>query len=166
MVGRLSKILMCLALAAFAGLVAFDNVTDYGANYPSVQHVLSMDTTPPGNPEMYRAITNPLLWHVGYDVIIAGEATTGLLFLVAAIALWRRRHAAAHRFHDAKSWVHAAATAAFLVWFFGFMVVGGEWFAMWRSAQWNGQEGAFRFYMTLLAVLIFVNQPDSEVGGP
>jgi predicted small integral membrane protein len=50
----------------------------------------------------------------------------------------------------------------FLVWFFGFMVVGGEWFAMWQSTTWNGQEGAFRFYMPLLAVLVFVNQPDAD----
>jgi Predicted small integral membrane protein (DUF2165) len=49
------------------------------------------------------------------------------------------------------------------VWFFGFMVVGGEWFSMWQSAMWNGQEAAFRFYMTILAVLIFVNQPDGEL---
>ena len=41
-----------------------------------------------------------------------------------------------------------------------FMVVGGEWFAMWQSRIWNGEEGAFRFYLTILAVLIFVNQRD------
>ena len=43
------------------------------------------------------------------------------------------------------------------------MVVGGEWFSMWQSPMWNGQEAAFRFYMTILAVLIFVNQPDGEL---
>jgi predicted small integral membrane protein len=42
------------------------------------------------------------------------------------------------------------------------MVGGGEWFAMWQSPSWNGQQGAFRFYMTLLAVLIYVNQPDPD----
>jgi predicted small integral membrane protein len=51
----------------------------------------------------------------------------------------------------------------FLVWFFGFMVVGGEWFAMWQSKLWNGQEAAFRFYVTLLGVLIFVGQEDPEL---
>ena len=49
------------------------------------------------------------------------------------------------------------------MWFFGFMAVGGEWFSMWQSPTWNGQEAAFRFYMTILAVLIFVNQPDGEL---
>ena len=53
---------------------------------------------------------------------------------------------------------------AFLVWFLGFMVIAGEWFAMWESKLWNGEEAAFRFYVTVLAVLIFLNQPDSELG--
>jgi predicted small integral membrane protein len=57
----------------------------------------------------------------------------------------------------------AGAALGFLVWFFGFMVVAGEYFAMWQSKVWNGQEAAFRFYMTLLAVLIFVNQKDEDL---
>jgi predicted small integral membrane protein len=52
------------------------------------------------------------------------------------------------------------------VWFFGFMVVAGEWFAMWQSQTWNGQEAAFRFYMAVLGVLIFVALPDGDLGGP
>ena len=45
----------------------------------------------------------------------------------------------------------------------GFIVVGGEWFEMWQSQSWNGQEAAFRFYITILAVLIFVNQKDDDL---
>ena len=45
MAPRLAKVAMTLSLAAFALLVAFTNVTDYGGNWPFVQHVLSMDTT-------------------------------------------------------------------------------------------------------------------------
>ncbi|MGA7546377.1 MAG: DUF2165 family protein, partial [Methyloceanibacter sp.] len=44
-----------------------------------------------------------------------------------------------------------------------FMVVAGEWFAMWESQTWNGQEAAFRFYMAVLAVLLFVNQTDGDL---
>jgi predicted small integral membrane protein len=43
------------------------------------------------------------------------------------------------------------------------MVVGGEWFQMWQSPSWNGQEAAFRFYLTILAVLIFINQKDEDL---
>lgn len=50
-----------------------------------------------------------------------------------------------------------------MVWFSGFMVIGGEWFVMWQSPQWNGQQAAFRFYMAILGVMIFVNQPDRDL---
>jgi hypothetical protein len=43
------------------------------------------------------------------------------------------------------------------------MLVAGEWFAMWQSTTWNGQEAAFRFYVAVFSVLIFVNQPDVEL---
>jgi len=76
MTTRYAKILMVLSLAAFAFMVTFNNVTDYGSNFAFVQHVLSMDTTFPDNAAMYRAVTNPLLWHLGYWLIIAGEGLT------------------------------------------------------------------------------------------
>jgi predicted small integral membrane protein len=163
MVWRLSKIVMCLCLAAFAFLVAFGNITDYGSNFAFVQHVLSMDTTFPGNALMYRSITNPTLWTVGYWLIIFGEGLTCVLFLIAALKLWQARKGSGRQFDDAKGFVVIGATMGFLVWFLGFMVVGGEWFAMWQSSTWNGQEAAFKFYMTMLAVLIFVNQPDRDL---
>lgn len=159
---RYSKIVMCLSLAVFAFLVAFGNITDYGSNYAFVQHVLSMDTTFPGNALMYRSITNPSLWTAGYWSIILGEALTCLLFLIAAWNLWRARHGSGQAFNDAKKFAVIGTTMGFLVWYFGFMVVGGEWFAMWQSQTWNGQDAAFKFYMTMLAVLIFVIQPDGD----
>ena len=73
---RLSKIILCLCLAAFAFLVTFGNITDYGSNFAFVQHVLSMDTTFPGNQLMYRAITNETLWNAAYWFIILGEGLT------------------------------------------------------------------------------------------
>jgi predicted small integral membrane protein len=46
------------------------------------------------------------------------------------------------------------------------MVVGGEWFAMWQSEHWNGQQTAFRIYLTVLAVLIFIQQQDGDLALP
>ena len=164
MTSRIAKIVMVLALAAFAFLVTFNNVTDYGANFAFVQHVLTMDTTFPGNPSMYRAITTPWLWHAAYWVIIASEAITCVLLTIGGVQMLKARHDSAVKFDAAKKWAIAGATAGFLVWFFAFMVIGGEWFLMWQSATWNGQEAAFRFYMAVLGVLIFVNQPERELG--
>ncbi|MGV3634554.1 MAG: DUF2165 family protein [Pseudorhodoplanes sp.] len=163
MVVRLAKIAMTAALAAFAFIVTYDNIVDYGTNYEFVKHVLSMDTTFPGNKLMHRAITDPRLWTLGYTAIIAAEGVVFLLLAVATIAMLLALRAPAASFQRAKTWMVAGAAAGFLVWFFGFMVVAGEYFAMWQCKAWNGQEPAFRFYMTLLAVLIFVNQKDDEL---
>jgi predicted small integral membrane protein len=166
LITRYAKILMAACLAAFCLLVAFDNITDYGTNYLFVQHVMSMDTTYPGNALQYRSVTTPALWTVVYWLIIAAEAASGILFLAGAIRLFQVRHAPGAVFNEAKGLVIAGAALAFLLWFFGFMVVAGEWFAMWQSATWNGQDAAFRFYVAVLAVLIFVNQPDGDLPPP
>jgi predicted small integral membrane protein len=165
LIARYAKIVMSLCLAAFCLLVAFDNITDYGTNYLFVQHVLSMDTTFPGNALMYRSITSPVLWRIFYALIIVGEGVTGILYLAGAIRLFQLRNAPGIVFNQAKSYIIAASTLAFLVWFFGFMVVAGEWFAMWQSQTWNGQEAAFRFYMAMLGVLIFVCLSDTDLDG-
>jgi predicted small integral membrane protein len=163
LITRYAKIVMAACLAAFCLLVAFDNLTDYETNYLFMQHVMSMDTTFPGNALMYRSVTSPVLWQIAYALIIAAEAVTGILFLAGAIRLFQVRHAPGFVFHQAKALFVAASLLAFLVWFFGFMVVAGEWFAMWQSATWNGQEPAFRFYVTVLAVLVFVSLPDGDL---
>lgn len=160
---RLSKTAMTASLAAFAFIVAYDNIVDYGTNYEFVKHVLSMDTTFPGNRLTGRAITSPALWNAAYGAIIAAEALTSLLLGIGAAAMFLALRAPAAGFHRAKAWMVAGATVGFLLWFFGFMVVGGEYFAMWQSKDWSGQAAAFRFYVSLLAVLIFVMQPDAEL---
>lgn len=163
MTSRYAKIAMTLALAAFAFMVTFNNITDYGSNFAFVQHVFSMDTTFEGNSAMYRAITTPAFWHAGYWLIIAGEGLTFVLFLLGGLKMLGARNGSAAEFNASKKLMIAGATIGFLVWFFGFMVVGGEWFLMWQSKIWNGQDAAFKFYVAILGVLIFVNQRDEEI---
>ena len=43
------------------------------------------------------------------------------------------------------------------------MAIGGEWFEMWQSTVWNGEESAFRFHMTVIAVLIYLVLNDGEL---
>jgi len=160
---RLVKVVMVASTAAFALLVTANNLVDYGSNYAFVQHTLSMDTVFPDSVLKGRAIADPALWSAAYWLIIAAEAATGIVLAVAALDLVRTLRAPAAAFNAAKQFVAIGVGLGFLLWFTGFMVVGGEWFAMWQSRTWNGQEAAFRFYITLLAVLIFVNQPDGEL---
>jgi predicted small integral membrane protein len=159
---RLAKVVMVAALAAFAFLVTYDNIVDYGSNYQFVQHVLSMDTTFPDNTLKSRAITDPRLWQAAYAAIIAAEGATCLLLAIGALALLARLRAGADAFNRAKAWAVAGLTLGFCVWFFGFLVVAGEYFAMWQSRSWNAQESAFRFTMVILGVLIFLLLPDRD----
>ncbi|WPN47634.1 MULTISPECIES: DUF2165 family protein [unclassified Pseudomonas] len=160
---RYAKILLTLALATFALLVTFNNVTDYASNFAFVQHVLSMDTTFPSNTAGYRAITTPWAWHAAYWLIIGGEAMTCTFLAWGSLNLWRARRATGPVFTQAKRQAIIGCSLGFLVWFFGFMVIGGEWFLMWQSQHWNGQEPAFRFCITILGVLLLLNQPDADL---
>jgi predicted small integral membrane protein len=161
---RYAKIAISGSLALFAFLVTFNNVTDYGSNFAFVGHVLSMDTTFPGNALMYRAITAPRFWHFAYWLIIFTEGLTCVAFAAGTIAMWRARRADGRRFDAAKLLTVIGCGIGFLLWFTGFTVVGGEWFLMWQSSTWNGQAAAFRIYITLVGVLVFVNQRDPDLG--
>jgi len=151
------------SLALFCLLVAYDNVVDYGANYEFVRHTLSMDTTFRDAALMGRAVTSPAAAAWAYGLIILVEAAMGIVLAIAAARLALNLRTASARFNAAKAWVVLGVGLGFLLWFTGFIVVAGEWFVMWQSKAWNGQSSVFMFYMTMLAVLIFVNQPDGEL---
>ena len=161
---RLAKVTMIGSLAAYAFIVAYNNVVDYGSNYQFVRHVLSMDTTFPGNALMHRAITNESIWRAAYASIMAMEGLTALLLAMGAVMLLGRLRAPAEVFNRSKVWAVAGLTVGFALWFFGFTVIAGEYFAMWQSKEWNGQQAAFRITTEILAVLIFVSLPDRDVG--
>jgi predicted small integral membrane protein len=158
---RLAKVVTVAAVALLASLVSFGNLTDYTTNLAFVQHVLSMDTIYPFSTIRYRAITNSTLQHIAYAVIIAVEVIIAVLCWVGAILLARRIRSDAAVFNQAKTFAIVGLTIGFLLWQVGFMSIGGEWFGMWQSQQWNGVPSAFRFMMTFVAVLIFVAMPDS-----
>ena len=161
---RLAKVTMIGLLAAYAFIVAYNNVVDYGSNYQFVRHVLSMDTTFPDNALMHRSITNESIWRVAYALIMAMEGLIAFLLALGAVMLLARLRAPAEVFNRSKVWAVAGLTVGFALWFFGFMVIAGEYFAMWQSKEWNGQQAAFRITTEILAVLIFVSLPDRDVG--
>lgn len=162
MIVRLSKAGLTLCLGLFALLVGIDNILDYGTNFAFVEHVLSMDTTFPGNNLMGRAITTDWVHHAAYWLIIASELAVGVLCLAGAWGLFAARHLPAPQFNDAKTLAIAGLAAGFALYFFGFLVVGGEWFQMWQSQTWNGQTGAFRFVASFGLILVFVAMEDRD----
>ena len=53
-----------------------------------------------------------------------------------------------------------ALTTSLLMWLVAFLDVGGEWFLMWQSKMWNGQEEAFRMFTIVGVVFLVVVQPE------
>jgi len=160
---RLSKILLTATIALWLALVAFGNITDYGSNLAFVQHVLAMDSIFPDAGIHYRAIHAPLLQHAAYVLIIAVETLAAVLCGAGAWRMWRARRAPAATFRRAGQLAVAGLTVGVLLWLGGFMAVGGEWFGMWMSTQWNGLASAFRFVVVLLAALVYLGQRDGEL---
>jgi predicted small integral membrane protein len=161
MMERALKILMTGGLAVLCALIAIGNIRDPDLNEKFVQHVLSMDTV--AGPIAVHGVQSPLIWQMGFWSIVAGEALTAVFFVCGTVELTRARSSKARVFHEAKRFVYAGAGCAFLIWFVGFSAVGGEWFAMWQSQIWNGQMAAFRMFVSILLVSIFIAQTDCEI---
>lgn len=56
--------------------------------------------------------------------------------------------------------IFVEALIAVLCWLGGFIALGGEWFLMWQSKIWNGQQAAFRLLVILGFTLLYLTQPD------
>ena len=151
------------AIAFFASLVAFGNITDYDTNWAFVQHVLRMDTVFPDSTIRYRSIDSVTLQTISYVVIILAETLTAVLCWIGAARLLVAVGGDARSFRQSKTFAILGLTCGFLVWQVGFQSIGGEWFGMWMSTTWNGEDSAFRDFITILAVLIYVTLPEPDL---
>ncbi|MFC9392721.1 DUF2165 domain-containing protein [Streptomyces sp. NPDC057027] len=148
---------MTATVALYMALVAFGNITDFGTNQQFVQHVLSMDTTFKDPDLMWRAIESPALQNASYVAVIVWE-TLAAVVLLAATWFWitgLRR--------DAYDRARAASTVGLvmvlLLFGVGFLAIGGEWFAMWQSSDWNGLDAAARNSALAAFTLLVVHLP-------
>lgn len=156
---RLSKVLLVLSVALFATLVVFNNVVDYGTNFAFVHHVLQMDTVFSTDQAAWRGIASPVVHHVAYVAIILWEAVIAILCWIGSVRLWQNRHDAG-RFDAVKDIAVVGIVAGILLWFTGFNVIGGEWFLMWQSKEWNGLQSAREFVVILGFILIYLHMPE------
>jgi predicted small integral membrane protein len=162
MMTRIAKLLLLAAVALFYTLVVLNNTTDFDSNYQFVRHVLMMDTTFPGNKGMWRSLNQPF-FHLGfYFSIIAWESATMVLAWWGCIQLVRNLRKPATEFNAAKRVPVLVLTLGMLLWMVAFLTVGAEWFLMWQSHTWNGQEAAFRMFVVMGIVLLVMIQPDRE----
>jgi predicted small integral membrane protein len=150
--------------ALYMTLVAVGNITDFDVNRQFVHHVLSMDTTNFGQPQgtaldsaiMWRALNALPLQTAVYVGIIAWELAAAVV-LVIALVLWMVDRSACKR--NARSVSTIGLLMVVLLFFGGFIDIGGEWFQMWRSSANNGLDPAFRNVVLAVMTLWLIQLP-------
>lgn len=147
---RLTATLLTASVALYIALVAFGNITDFGTNQQFVQHVLAMDTTFKDDDLMWRAVTSKGLQNTAYVAIIVWE-TVAALVLIYGTWLWFR-----HDDTRARRFSTYGLLMVLLLFGAGFIAIGGEWFSMWQSADWNGLDAATRAFVFSGIVLLVV----------
>ena len=157
---RIAKTVSVFGIGLMALLVVIGNTTDYYTNYFFVEHVLKMDTTFPDSHLHYRSINTPFLFHAGYILIILLEAFMTFCCIKGSWMMFKNLKKDAAAFHASKNWAVAGIIIGILIWFIGFEVIGGEWFAMWQSGTWNGLAAAERVLGFLALVLILLHFKD------
>jgi predicted small integral membrane protein len=146
--------------ALYMSFVAFGNITDYDTNHAFVQHVFAMDTTFGSPNTTWRAITNPTLVTIAYLMIIAWETVTALVLLAGLVAWLRGREETARRL-SSTGWVMQV-----LLFGGGFIAIGGEWFVMWQSKDWNGLSAAFQNFVIAALCLVLLHGTKSRAVHP
>jgi|EndMetStandDraft_7_1072992.scaffolds.fasta_scaffold104101_2 predicted small integral membrane protein len=156
--------------ALFILLVAFGNITDFETNQAFVHHVLSMDTANFGAP-VGQGLDSAVMWHAvgsnplqnaAYVGIIAWELLAGVA-LAAATVWWFA--GSVRRRTRARALATIGLTMIVVLFVGGFLAVGGEWFQMWRSSDWNGSEAAFRSAVIALFALLVIHLPAATDAG-
>ena len=142
------------------GLIAWNNIVDYPSNYAFVQRVLSMDTIFTDSALVSRALVSPWLHRGFYAGIIVWEWAIAGLCGWGAVRLWKARAWDAERHESAKAPAISGLTLSLLLWLVAFLAVGGEWFAMWQSAKWNGVDAAARMFAVHGLILLMLRGRD------
>ncbi|MGH3815915.1 MAG: DUF2165 domain-containing protein [Pseudonocardiaceae bacterium] len=144
------------------GLVTLGNISDYDTNRTFVEHVLAMDTTFGSPNTKWRAITDQRFVTAAYFTIIAWELLTTIVLAVAFLC-WLRATVI-------KRGVVVACQLSALGWLMqiilfggGFIAIGGEWFQMWQSSEWNGTQPALQNFLIASIGLILAHlfKPES-----
>jgi len=154
---RVITSLFILMVAAYYLVVGFDNITNptnpNASNWPFVKGVLSGDGVPADSGFEWRFIDATWFQAASYIAVMACETLTGILLFIAGI-LGLRTSASSGRWNHAQKLTFLGGFLGLAVFFFGFMVVGGNWFIMYLNSKWNGLTPAFQNSVMTITMLI------------
>lgn len=142
-------------------LIAATNWSDFGTNQAFVHHVLKMDTTFNDKDVMWRAINNSGVQSFAYVCIIIWESLIALV-LSWATFLWVKALRQGGSYGGARRWATIGFTMVILLFFGGFITVGGEYFAMWQSRTWNGLQPGLQNCLLAGLGLLLAHVPSKD----
>jgi len=156
-----------ILLVVFVGLSGFlfvaGNIANWSAGVELVRYVLSMEGHKIYNTHIFTPVTNSALVIIAFLVILMGELLVGALSFKGAWDLWNARKGSANEFNAAKTFAILGTGMAMVVWFGGFVVVGGALFQMWQTQIGAGSfDDAFVYAASAGLVLLFVSNPDVD----
>jgi predicted small integral membrane protein len=157
---RLIKILFGATIGLYMSIVCFNNITDYNSNFQFVRMVSGMSEVFSKEKTGWRSINNDTLHHIMYLCIIACELTIAILAITGTFKMIKKLNSGAAEFNQSKKLLIMGLSLGVILWFGVFITVGGEWFLMWQSKNWNGQNTAFLLCICFLLFLIHLNQRD------
>jgi predicted small integral membrane protein len=152
---------LTLITAAYYLLVAIGNITDFGTNQQFVIHVFEMDTTFNDEDVMWRAIGSSAVQNLAYLLIIAWEVLIAAVLIWAFVA-WVAALRAGGGYDRARRLSTLGWTMVLLLFAGGFIVLGGEWFQMWQSEDWNGLDPALQNVILAGIALILAHLPSRD----
>lgn len=159
---RYLKIILVLFVGLQAWFYVAGNIANWDSGLAVIAFVLGMEGHEYYPVHIFPALTSSAAHVAAFVIILIGEFLVGALSLKGALDLWRVRNANAEAFHDAKRTAIAGCAMAMVVWFGGFIVIGGALFQMWQTEIGDGSlDGSFVYAVTAGLILLFVDRPDN-----
>lgn len=147
-------------VGAYIALVAIGNITDFDSNQAFVHHVLEMDTTFDDPDVMWRAIGSDTLQNIGYVGVIIWETLAAVVIIWAVVRMVKAF--GTNHWRPAKRLASVGLLMVLFLFGFGFITVGGEYFSMWQSGDWNGLDAAIRNFTLAAVPLILLQLPNRD----
>ena len=158
---RYLKIVLVVLVGVQGLLYVAGNIANWSVGIQTVRYVLGMEGHEVYGNHIFPTVTHPALITIAFIIILAGEFLVGALCLIGAWHLWRMREESAGLFNSAKTYAILGAGTAMVVWFGGFIVIGGSLFQMWQTQIGAGSfDDSFVFAVIGGLVLIIVSRPD------
>ncbi|GAB3023350.1 MULTISPECIES: DUF2165 family protein [Oleiagrimonas] len=154
-----------LVLVAFVGLQGWlyvaGNLANWHAGVGAISYVIGMQDHAIYPHHIAPVLSGPMWASLVFVLILCGEFLVGALSLKGAWDLWAARGQPAIGFNSAKKYAVLGPGMAMVVWFGGFIVLGGAWFQMWQTQIGDGSfKDAFVYAVTAGLILLFVQHAD------